>query len=1050
MKADLGSSQTIPTQVVTMNDKHLASRLTIPVALILGLVVAISLPTTFAANKYWDTSATAGLQPGNGPWDTSTSLWNTIAAGTDPLTTWAANDDAFFQTTAGTSIITLSGTIVANSVTQTGTTNPTILNGGTLQLNSAATALSGASGNLTINSNVVLGANQTWGGTVRVNGNISGAFTITTGNTSRLILNGANSFAGISSGNSGGSSVLVTLGGSGTTLSGALSLSGAGAKLTSGANNSFSTLNITGQSGAYAALGGTNTFSGNITLGTAGVLIVARDANFGGTGTTLAFGSNGGVLRVVGTDFATFGARTVTFSGGGGDNPTIEILDVANTFTLNKNINVAGANTFTKGGRGTMILNQTNASTGTYQVRGGILNLDAQAGGSVAATSKLALSGGTFLLTGKNDGTTSQTIGAVTVNTYGGTVKVDGGPAGATLALGAITATAVGSALDFQTTGTAPVITTTTTVDGTGIYSGRITYRKSDWATTTAGAVAAYGAYSTLATSSGTDALNSIITVGGTTTLAAGAHTTNTLKIDNASSGALDIGATSLTLAGGGLLFTGGTDYAINNGNLNSTLGAVSDLVIHQNGNGTLTINGVITNGAGAQTLTKTGDGKLVLATNNTYTGQTYINGGTLAGADFSGTNSIFGGAAANTGVNINGGTLQYTGVTDSTSRTLSLGNNGGTLQVDGGSGVVLTWSGVISNTVNTASAGSLTKTGTGTLLLTTAANTFTGGVFINEGVLQLNNAESLGTTSAPNVVTFGASSTGTLRLNGFSTLIAGLKTNATVGTPIVENANAAAATLTVNSAFADTYAGVIQNGTGVGTLSLAKENANTLTLSGANTYTGTTTVNSGTLLVNGTHTGAGAYSVNASGTLGGSGTIDGTVTLNSGSTLSPGNSPGTLSTGAQTWLDGGNYNWQLLNAAAAAGTGYDTVAITGGLNLSSLTGSPDFNINLWTLSSIGPDVNGNALNFSDGSTYSWKLVSTTTGITGFNAANFTINTAATNGTSGFSNSFTGSFNVSVTGNDLYLNYAAIPEPSTWALLAFSLTTVMVLRRRRA
>ena len=52
---------------------------------------------------------------------------------------------------------------------------------------------------------------------------------------------------------------------------------------------------------------------------------------------------------------------------------------------------------------------------------------------------------------------------------------------------------------------------------------------------------------------------------------------------------------------------------------------------------------------------------------------------------------------------------------------------------------------------------------------------------------------------------------------------------------------------------------------------------------------------------------------------------------------------------------------------------------------------------------------------------------------------------------SGFTNNNTapGTFGVSNIGNYLYLTYA-VPEPATWALLAFSLTTVMVLRRRRA
>jgi hypothetical protein len=209
--------------------------------------------------------------------------------------------------------------------------------------------------------------------------------------------------------------------------------------------------------------------------------------------------------------------------------------------------------------------------------------------------------------------------------------------------------------------------------------------------------------------------------------------------------------------------------------------------------------------------------------------------------------------------------------------------------------------------------------------------------------------------------------------------------------------------------------------------------------------------VNAGTLVVNGSIAGSGV-TVNSGGTLGGSGTVNTSVTVKSGATLSPGNSPGLLTQGATTLEGGGNYNWQLLNATGAAGTGFDSITLTSGNALTiSATAGNEFKINLWTLSSIAPDVNGDALNFNDASNYSWTLISTNQAIVGFDSTDFIINTSAVNGTAGFDNAFTGAFSLALAdgGTDLVLLYTAVPEPSSWLLLTGGLTCALVMRRRR-
>jgi fibronectin-binding autotransporter adhesin len=151
-----------------------------------------------------------------------------------------------------------------------------------------------------------------------------------------------------------------------------------------------------------------------------------------------------------------------------------------------------------------------------------------------------------------------------------------------------------------------------------------------------------------------------------------------------------------------------------------------------------------------------------------------------------------------------------------------------------------------------TGGSRSITKTGAGLLILG-GANTFTGGFRINSGTVRAGSTTALG-PAANASLTFGSGSTGKLQLFGFDTTVKDLNTNATVGTPIIENGTASLATLTVNTANTDTYAGVLQNGS-AGTLALTKSGAGTLILgngdANANTYSGVTTINGGELDLN-------------------------------------------------------------------------------------------------------------------------------------------------------------------------------------------------------
>ena len=392
-------------------------------------------------------------------------------------------------------------------------------------------------------------------------------------------------------------------------------------------------------------------------------------------------------------------------------------------------------------------------------------------------------------------------------------------------------------------------------------------------------------------------------------------------------------------------------------GNFAFTIGSGFSEVFLGNGDGyitvptnTLTINSTVNGG----NLTKAGGGSLVLAADNTYTGKTTVNAGTLS---FSTIGNV-GGGATSLGAPItpaNGtidatGTLTYTGIEASSDRILNLislnsatnvqlFNSGtGLLSLTGGvtgtgtlfvrgDGADIEISGLISV------SGGIAKTESKTLFLTNPANNFTGAITVNRGIVSISSIENGGINSvigSGNSISLGQSgfnNTGILQFTGAS----GGSTNRPINIQsntgntnggIIEN-TVAGQTLTlsgnITSGGTGTTPTFVVRGDGDGLLSgnisgtglsVTKGGTGTWAFIGVNTATGATGVTEGLFKFNGTTQALAGLSLGGgpSGTTATLGTPADTINLGGNVTYSATNNPngaflsaGTLNLGGLT-----------------------------------------------------------------------------------------------------------------------------------------------------
>ena len=346
---------------------------------------------------------------------------------------------------------------------------------------------------------------------------------------------------------------------------------------------------------------------------------------------------------------------------------------------------------------------------------------------------------------------------------------------------------------------------------------------------------------------------------------------------------------------------------------------------------------------AGTTSLVKSGTGTLTVNTTNTYSGGTILSNGTVilgnAGVNLAG----FGSGP----VTFDGGTLEFTGFTGSSSPDY-LGNNNALIVPTNQTGTIH----VPQRFLTPGLGGTLSGSGTLNLVVTYVRGdisgnwtNFTGKINVTSNGSVTNDFRVVNALGFPNArLNLGNRVLMYSRASAGSVIPIGEFAASGNGTIISANGGSGAGsqnavTWRVGGLNTDaTNAALIQSGT-----SLVKEGSGKWTLTGTNTYTGTTTVNAGALLINGDQSGSTSlFTVGTDGTLGGSGIIGGNTTVNG--RLSPGNSIGTLTFNNNLILSGSSTAFfeltrvPLTNDVARV---FGTVTYDGTLNVANL--SPDF-----------------------------------------------------------------------------------------------------------
>jgi MYXO-CTERM domain-containing protein len=866
----------------------------------------------------------------------------------------------------------------------------------------------------------------------------TGVTSLTKAGLSRWILDGANTYTGVTNVTNGvlniqsaaalGSAVAGTVVASGATLqvqvtgvsSEAVSIAGSGA---------------VGQTGALVStLAGTNNFGAPVTLSAAatissdiGTFTLSNAAGISGAGFNLSLGGAGD-----GTVTGAIGIGSGALIKAGAGNWT---LSAASTYSGQTNINGGVLTVSHADALGSSAAGTTVATGAELRLTGGI-TLSSEAitlnGQGVSAAGALRSSAGS------NTVSSAITLAsAARINSDAATLILSGGVSSTNQGLtiggaGNVTVSTIGLSL-----GTGGL-----TKDGLGIL--------------TLTSANAFGGGTTI--NAGELIITDTGSLGsGTVTVAVGA----TLNLSS-------LGVTNTITR-----LTDGTNFGTVTGGISSaTISATAPAVIST----------VLT---GTDGLTRTG-GELTLSTPNFYTGATAASGASsvIKAAFLSDTSSSLGASLLTDPAKLvlgSGATLEFTGTTaTTTTRSFTIDVKAGIATGSGASPLIFTTAAKIAlvganpelklvannsgtnifraglttdDITNNRGLSTLTIDGAGTWVIGGNVNRFKQDIRIDvaAGTTLGFESGSLGTgnTYASSVIRLNSntvlvwSGANTDDISSRLQIPTGATAKMNLGSNDVEFASAPK-----DDTGAALTAGTIQK-TGTGTLKIAS----TVTSPGLNFDV---PAGAGKLTINGT---VGNVTLAAGTTLGGSGTV-GNATVALGATLSPGNSPGTLG-GSTIRLDGGSdFDWQIQDATeATVNPGYDKLALTGNLDLRNASAGNKINLKVVSLAGSGNGTTtGNPYNFGPPSGVSSIRIFNFATVAGSVLLNtgeqisdvFQFDVTGFKYSDGTSSS-AGLWSINWDSANHLVTVTAVPEPSTYGfgLGALALAAAAIRRRRK-